>query len=250
VQFEELLSEVTRKALEVAASLPTNGDSQAPAFLALLDKCEAATGPMIDVVGETAYWGNEGEHRVLVASIEDLASANDKPAGDVALLQLRAYPALLAFYAAGVAPLVKRDYTLLRKLLALQLLDPGAGKKVHALRILLPDYAIHGPAKPPRQGMRDRTPKSDRIFEFLKPRLAGLPLMNDKKYTEAFNRFEYINAIISTMQLGYATPGRYIWDGADRLDGNPLAHATDEELKNEVGELAAVQGRPLRSRPR
>lgn len=39
--------------------------------------------------------------------------------------------------------------------------------------------------------------------------------------------------MVSTMQLGYATPGRYIWDGADRLEGNPLAHATDEELKNE-----------------
>lgn len=234
-RFEELISDALRRGTDAAGSISAAAQIPPEEYRALVKQCEEASADLVEIAGETAYFGKEAQHDVLLAAVEQLCNFEPR-GGFVYLNQLRFCPAVLTFYAAGVAAVAKGNYDLLRKFHALPLVDQAHGR-APALRILSPSYALQGPFQVPRpDGQVLKTPQSDRIMEVIRAPLLRLPMMNIKnRYEDLFSRFEYINAIAAALAEGvYPYYGRFTWyGGPGRFTENALAEAVAREVKEQ-----------------
>ncbi len=234
-RFHELLSEAVSVARDAAASIRAEPNVPDDEYRALVIACEAASADLIYVASTTGYFGDDQQQGELVTAIEQLLAVNELRRGYVHLNQLRTYPAVLTFYAAGVAAVAKSNYALLRTLHALPVEEPTLGRRVHPLHILSPDYALKGPLQATATDSRSiRSPESDRVFEALQPSLLKLPMMSDKRYADVFTRFEYLNALAAHMSKdAYPFYGSFLWRGVNRVGRGGAAEATESELNQQ-----------------
>lgn len=233
-QFEELLSNALRAPSEVATSILAQSNIPDTDYLALVSRVEEASADLVGISAEIGYFGKDEHYESLLATIEQLAGMNEVRNGFTHLNQLRVYPAVLAFYAAGIASLAKGNLTLLAKLHAIRVKDP-ARMRSPALGILSPGYALDGPLQVPRtDGQVLKTPQNDRVLDAVKPALIRLPRVSEARCEELFSRFEYLNALAATLVADvYPHYGRFLWHDGDTR-GATLAETTDAEL-NEQG---------------
>lgn len=201
-----------------------------------LEQYEAITEIVRALLVTGCYWGAD-EHSVhWIAAIERLAN---RPAarGHDALSKLARYPALLLLYSAGLAAVANRDHGLLRAILIRprMLGSNGSDKTYPVMERICPNKVLDQETACQALGRpRAHTPVSDHLFHVLRDSLRDY-LPDDEAYEEAFDRFEYLWAILDVdAQLAAGVPpdsasfpvGRFAW----RKD----ATETDALIANKV----------------
>jgi hypothetical protein len=231
---EEVIGEALKSALKIP---DIDARNQVPEedYRRLVRECEAAARPLFELAPEVVWFGKETHHDLLVGALGQLCELNEPRGGFVYLNQLRAYPALLLFYAAGVAATAKLNFKLVKRFHSVQVEDSRTGKPMDALNILSPSYALEGPVLPPA-APRTQTPLSERILDLVKPSLVKLPMMTEKRLDQLFAKFEYFNAIAAAVSHS-ADPylGRFRWFEVSRRDGSPCAMEASREIEQRKG---------------
>jgi len=230
-RFQELLSDTLSEAREVAETIRADRDLPQGEYTNLVKRCEEASAGLAEIAADTAYFGNAQHHEDLITAVNELLKVNAPRGGLVHLNQLRVYPAVVAFYSAGVASVARPTYALLRRLHAMPVQEPAIGS-VHALYVLSPRY-VFGDKLPGvlPDGRRLRTPDSDRLFGVVKGPLCRLPFMTDKRYEEMFARFEYLNALVAQMsERGFPFIGRFLWYGVQFGGRGGIAATVSDEV--------------------
>jgi hypothetical protein len=197
-----------------------------------LRQYDAITSILCDLFITGCYWGDQGQHGLWIETLERLVNRPDV-GGVINWTNLRRYPALRTLYAGGIAATIRPKYQTLRALL----LDP----KVRAndlerplIKRLYPQALLEQQhAWILLEGMERRhTPVNDYLFDSLRAPFRDL-LPDDRDYEDAFDRFEYLVALVRA-QLDSSVPvGRFGWHGA------PLQRGS-EVIKRLSGEAAAA----------
>ena len=168
------------------------------------------------LVASAAYWGEESHVPELTVLLRRLAEAPHGGSGDLLLLDLVRYPALLAMYAAGVAMVARQEYSRLRTILDLEMnIDRERRPLLAALssRHILTE-AIEQELQ--RSGHSSRTPASDELYEALRPSFSDL-IPSDDEYADVFDRFEYLLSLaeadwwITSGKSARFSGGRFGW---------------------------------------
>jgi uncharacterized protein DUF4062 len=233
-KFDELISGALQRASASAASIDASRQIPDEQYIALVKRCEEATSDMVEIAAETAYFGKDSQHNVLLSALSQLWAVNAPRGGYDYLNKLRAYPALLMFYAGGIAVVAKENYALLRKLQTLRLPDPDGGRT--SALILSPRYALKGVLELPRSdGQKGWKVASEHLFTALRAPLLNLPRVDGKSYEEAFSKFEYFNAIATVPEQDvYPYFGRFVWYRRQITGQGGLPDTVDTEF-NEQG---------------
>jgi hypothetical protein len=170
------------------------------------------------------YWGEEQHQDVWRQCLERISDPGGKTSGLKLYLNLKMYPALLLFYAGGLASVAAGNYGNLATLLIRtrghlpfkneaplahilnpkEILDPNA-----ALHLLGTDQKLY-------------TPVNDYLFQTLRRPLQNL-IPRETEYQRYFDRFEYLFALVSgdlyeKLEKHTAwTVGSFIWRDRDPL---------------------------------
>jgi len=163
------------------------------------------------------YWGKPEQVQPFLKAFSQLLNPS-RENGIVALIELSYYPALLLFYSAGIAAIANNNYKSLFQLFSLQMKLPlpngekrAVGYFLHTFNVLPKDYA-----KLLRENDREYTPMSMHLFDVLKPALKEV-MISEEEYLSAFDRFEYLLALVSTdlrLQIGengWGSAGNFAW---------------------------------------
>lgn len=163
-------------------------------YLSRVDLYEATTRPLLPIMAAGGYWSGDDHARLLCRCVSRLADPSGDRSGNVALLNLRRYPALLAAYASGIGAILSGRYTTLAHLLLSTRISKD-NKQVPLIRAVAHNEVIDDQILKRRPEMeRRRTPTSDHLFNILKEPLNTLAI-DDMEYQAAFDRFEYLYAL-------------------------------------------------------
>jgi hypothetical protein len=242
-EVERVVSATTDERMPVSGGFrPTTDDVRKR-----IEQYDAITETLRSLVITGCYWGGEEHQKLWVALLERLAN---KPStgGATALIELRRYPALLTLYAAGLAAIAKQEYVLLKALL----LGPVVQDSRRSRPIMDSVYPSSIIEQRLAQEVFGRssayTPVSDHLYELLRDSLRDY-LPDDERYAEAFDRFEYLWAIVAaddglhrgTTEEFIAFPlGRFAW----RRDFSETDSAIASVLRQERA-AAEAAGTPL-----
>lgn len=217
IQLHDLLASETESVLRTLSPLPVSipGLSLQQIF-ERMKLYESTSETLTALMCHGSFWGS-AEHRTLWGStIAHIAKLKSQAGGMTHLLTLRLYPACMLFYASGLGAIAAGNYRTLASVcretsvrldnkncllngavLPWSVLDPQIGRE-------LPGYE------------RRYTPISDRLFDVLRDRVRDY-LPDDSVYGEAFDRFEYLTALIeldireAESSFANAPVGRFGW---------------------------------------
>jgi hypothetical protein len=164
-------------------------------YLARVEQYEALAEPLMAVMAAGGYWGGEEHARLLGRCLARLADTPGDRNGVTVLLNLRLYPALLLTYACGIgAVLAGRFATLNTVLVSTRTWKDN--KQVPLVQALTHKDVIDGDILKQRPELeRHGTPISDHLFGLLKESLE-LCAIDEVEYQRAFDRFEYLYALV------------------------------------------------------
>jgi hypothetical protein len=182
-------------------------------FRRRVERYEAMTEPLLPLVVTGCRWGEKGHEETWVAAIERLGTPLQ--AGGVEVyLRLRSYPALQVLYAAGIAAFVSGRYEVLTALLT-EPTHASAAEQEPLLLRLHPDAVMRADVANLLHRQKLYTPVSDRLFTALRNPLRPY-LPDDIRYERAFDRFEYLMALVHAdlgekRGFGGGWAGRFSW---------------------------------------
>jgi hypothetical protein len=230
-----LVSELTEKAF------PAHTDLDAPAELQQrLGKYNALCELMLSILVTGCYWGNQQHAKLWTDILQRVANTGQSGGGLVYLNKLRLYPTLLLFYGAGISAIAAGNYHTLAALLlhAKTKNDQGREKAfcAHVFTYSVMETSI-GRLIP---GMdRRHTPVSDYLNGCLHAPLREFTA-GDEEYQTAFDRFEYLLALVHADQVRYTMQndswhgplGRFAWRGQS-FNENRVSELIAKEMETE-----------------
>lgn len=165
-------------------------------FVIRAKQYESSTNTLMHLFIHGCYWGNENTDFIFSKSLERVANNIKSPlSGPWQWIRLRLYPALILLYSGCITSLVNQKYhTFLELLLHTKLLeDENEYKMVTKLNII---EAVENQSywSPGNTGNRFET--SQHLYDLLREPLREY-LPDEVEYREYFERFEYIQALIS-----------------------------------------------------
>ena len=147
---------------------------------------------VLHLVATAAHWDQAPEISEIVRLLRRLTEAADVRGGQVVLVELLRYPALLALYAAGIALVDREKYSGLNAVLSCEV------RIDNERRPLLAALSLHEVAghvdRWLHQDTKKPTPVSNRLHEDLRAVFADL-IPTDDRYQEVFDRFEYLQSL-------------------------------------------------------
>jgi hypothetical protein len=149
-----------------------------------LAKYENVTEICLSLFAAGVWWGRRRHWPLFTRALDRLLNYRQELTGDDLWTRLLLYPALLCLYAAGISAVASGHIEILRSLLKENVWRDSNGRTPasSALRV--------------HNVMRTNTLNcSRRIFRALRPAFHAL-LPDDHKYEEAFERFEYLLALV------------------------------------------------------
>jgi hypothetical protein len=161
---------------------------------------------------EGVYWGKVHHHSIWTRAISKFAHPTAERSGYVIWGNLLYFPALLLFYSSGLAALYKEDFLFLRKLFAIQILNPDyKTEKVNILENLNTEFVIAKDDLKQVYNTTQHVPMSELLYKNLKPYF-GAWLINDKEFDELFDLFELLNSL-KFLEIGktWFPYGRFIY---------------------------------------
>lgn len=196
-----------------------------------IEEYDAATELLAAVMATGCYWGEERYCPLWVHALSRIGS-KEILSGLTNYINLRIYPATYLLYASGIASIAGNKYATLKALL-LDTRVRKSDKEEPTVEVLYPTSALDE-----RDGQvvlarpKQALPLNEHMFERLRDPLRGY-LPDDKKYEEAFERFEYLLALACVDQQllrgqshYVAIPfGRFMWHR--RWYGNGAAYIAE-----------------------
>lgn len=159
-------------------------------YVAMLERVEEASKVCLALTASMAYWGDERTDHWWIDEIERF-SRQHHASGSVRLLTLRLIAGSALFYAAGIAALASKRYSLLVRLFRLKRPHPSDGDQLVA-DALEADRALEN--TPPR------------LHSFLAPLLADSLSLGQERIDEAWQLFEVLR--ISTVLFANPSYGK------------------------------------------
>jgi phosphoserine phosphatase len=189
---------------------------------------------LIRLIANGSYWGRVQHQGLWGGIVRRLLTLCPQASGLTHLLSLRYYPACLAFYTAGVSAIAAGSYETLKILMRDTHVRVSGKDKPLALALDPEEVLEYVKA---RKLMKNRVPMNTRIFNALREPLRDY-LPSDSDYGLAFDRFEYLLALVhldlrmeNSDDLGIWAPvGRFAWA---RYEGISVTQQLSEELKKE-----------------
>jgi hypothetical protein len=172
---------------------------------------EALVGNLLPMLVEGCYWGDERVEAYWVRAIERLANAAGRE-GVVEWRKLRLYPALLSFYASGMASIAGGKFRTLLALFSVPRILAGR-REEPAVRVLQQWEVTDKDVWKQLPGLENHyTPASDHLFGLLREPLSPY-LPEDTRYEECFDRFECLLALTyaDLSDRDWVPVGRFAW---------------------------------------
>jgi hypothetical protein len=172
---------------------PTEKAPQPSAELMLqLTKYEALSDVLLSIFVVGCYWGGPEHSALWVKSLTRIAHPATKQTGLLFLVKLQMYPALLLFYAGGIAAIAGERYSTLVDLLTkttIRTTDPNESENGFGI---YPGWVFDRKDGLPFPGRdRDYTPLSNHLRQVLREPLKE-HLAEESDYDAAFDRLEYL----------------------------------------------------------
>jgi len=172
---------------------------------ATVRRYQADAEVLLNMLAHLGAHGTRLVHRDLAVRALDLVINHEGPFGGLtALLALRRYPALICFYATGLGAVSTDNWSMLRDIALrprwhdIRQAEPLVAA-VHPFRVFqdaepLAQWLATGERAPSSKRL---VPHSDHLHELLRGPLRPL-LDSDRRYDEAFDRFEYLTGVLLT----------------------------------------------------
>ncbi len=178
---------------------PTQARLDNDAYLSRLAEYRAQSGVLLALLTTTSAWADTDEQHDLAVEVLNLVANRPKAFGGMTnLVSAQHYPAVLSFYAMGLAALARGNWPMLRRLLeggsVTSEPDLGVRRFVDALlpwsfvRDQDPQVLIPG------DNTRRYTPVSDHLHAEVRDPLKSL-IFDDREYEKVFDRWEYLMAL-------------------------------------------------------
>ena len=172
----------------------------------------------------------EGENTHLLTGCIEWLTQVPRHEGNVALINLQYYSALLLTYAAGISALAaKRFHNLAAILKEPKYRDYRYNEKKPAIEGLNVWSVFTNSAYkwvPRQDAEHEYTPANNYIFDLLRPALHDY-LPDDTRYEETFNTFEYLLALtyLDIVDESYSPQGRFGW----RYTGRTMSGLVEDD---------------------
>lgn len=200
--------------------------------------------PFLPALGSLGYWGSARTDGLLVEAIDRLANAHERTPlenGNGALLALRRYPVISAFYAAGIGAIAGDNYRALFSLLRKTAFYKYGQQKEKLWTELAYWAAENQDLWNQIRGSDSYFPVSVMLEEELREPLAHL-LPSDIRYRDRFNRFELFASLEHFLSTGRALGVGFLVRG--------LREGSNRDLLAEIQEEARIEGdgwKPVRA---
>jgi len=235
-EVEKLCSELTE--LNFPANVPVTDEE----FIRRVHRYEELAEELVSMIIVGCFWGEKNQELIWAKLLERVANAAGPPSGHHQWVSLQSYPALLLFYAGGVAAVANEKYTTLEALLVkprltgpdgyCRLLDRlSAGTVIEDER--LSRILVGGGAS--------NAPLSAYLCAFLRERFREI-IPSNYVYEETFDRFEYLFALmwIDESPIGAILDrvplGRFAWRDLSVLKGGA-------SVEGQIGAEVSQQGK-------
>ena len=227
IRLRELVRETTK---DLIAHLdveifPTNTDFSDEELVTRAQRLEALSERSLALTANGCYWGRREQDDVWPETVRRLAEVDVPQAGKSLWQSMFRYPALLSFYAAGIAAVAAGRYDLLASLfLTPSELTGHNAPQVIVWSIFPPDIVPEDEAHvlyphPEAPNQKYKMPLSWYLHRALRPAFTDL-VPAEREYTEAFDRFEYLASLVhqdlhdrgSTSSFGgFFAGGCFMW---------------------------------------
>ena len=149
---------------------------------------------VLHLVATAAHWDQDPEISEIVRLLRRLTEAADVRGGQVVLVELLRYPALLALYAAGIALVDRRNYSRLNVVFGCEVRADSEQRPV--VVALVHHQVVSFDLNQALQGADPKkTPLSGDLHDILRDVFHDL-IPSDDEYQEVFDRFEYLQSLV------------------------------------------------------
>ena len=172
---------------------------------------QSGTSILLHLIATASYWAEDRHIDTIQLVMQRLGNGLQPSNGVPVWLDMQLYPALLAFYCAGIAAVASKNGQLLERLLFTQIKHPRKSDFAQpAINLLTPEWVISNSIAQELPGMKPRsTALSDWLLDSLREILEPITGISD--YDQVFDRFEYICALVGTETDADPTLGRFSW---------------------------------------
>ena len=248
IRLRDLVHEETEKLVSNASAAkfpPTSTNDVAKELILRLQRYEAISGVMMGILVTGCYWSDRSQASLWVKALTRIANAPLNIGGTVYLHYLQNYPALLLFYAGGLASLAADKYETLNALFNVSV--SREGKSIEAVAHLHTNGVFRDNLGKLLPGMAGQhVPVSEYLCKRLRePFREYLP--DDETYEELFDRFEYLlglthaNLVRNTFGVGWWGPlGCFVW--RRRFGGGGMPALIAAEFNTSLGEWPPLKG--------
>lgn len=200
IQLQDMVFAELERPFPNLSSLPVSVSRlSCEALMERLALYESSMQILISLMVHGCFWGSAEQSQLwprVVLRLLDLAPTSG---GTVVLLNLRRYPALVALYAGGIASVASGKYHNFKALMrdARTSVDaPVEGKDDLLIRRLVLYNVLQDDVLNRCAEQKLKTPGSDRLHKLLREPFRAL-IPSDKDYDNAFDRFEYLTALVA-----------------------------------------------------
>ena len=198
---------------------------------------------LLHLVATAAHWDQDPEISEIVRLLRRLTEVADVRGGEVVLVELLRYPALLALYAAGIALVDREKYLGLNAVLSCEVRTDNEQRplvtvlSLHEVAGRIDDWL--------RQETGKRTPIGKGLYEDLRAVFSDL-IPSDERYQDVFDRFEYLQSLaqidcrLSAKQGSSLSGGCFEWRGAPHSPEWP-PNVANRELERDGDQWAPLQ---------
>ncbi len=200
IRLEDLLTTETRKVLRALSDVPDGWYLPALSvdFIETrLRHYESLTATLRDIVAAGCYWGGPDQNALwtdVIKRLANVARPYSYPFSDEHVVTARLYPALLTFYAAGIASIAKGRYDLLRSLfMDITVQDRETRRSFPLLMIVNPtmlyrfDEILAPDARRAGVAIGRRLTYTPLLWDGMRR-----DLVSDQDFLDAADRFEYL----------------------------------------------------------
>jgi hypothetical protein len=246
IRLHDLVSEATEDLRGRLGSSDFPLDTPPPSPESVIQRIQAydaAADILARVVAIGAYHGTSEQESLWIRSVRRVGQ-NDEPIGNRLVVwdELQRYPALALAYAVGVASVSSGHFSLVGTLASAAAIDEKPlVRQIYPWKVLDDSFAKQLPGLE-----RHHTPMSDHLHRVLRDVARDLVLSNDE-YETAFDRFEYLWALLHVDAGWQEQPGRDGWGPVGRFgwrrrsNGQREPVIVTQELEREGEEWAPLR---------
>lgn len=210
---------------------PAGVEPTAELYKQRVEQVEVLSWPLAAMAATGAHWGKVNDEDLWVRCAEHLAKARQEPGSQYETwTALEIYPATIVVYAAGMAAIASRRWSLVMRLLKSVDAASGPAEYPLAYRAAAMITLRFDPAQwlvANGKGTKFKTPGSDwlvRRVHSLMTEIVG----PDVNVEDLFDQFEIVAALVAESVGACGVYGRFAWRGSHPGYPNPLADCARE----------------------